>query len=225
MNNTNDRRIIHYSSTPLRIAVFVSGSGSNLQALIDASEAGLLPNVEIALVISNRADAYGLQRALRHKLPAIHLPWTRKQQQEQAEARTLALLKLFEVDLIVLAGWMRIFSSEFIAQFPRRMINLHPSLLPDDAAETYTTSDGTVIPALRGLYVVPRALAAGLPVTGSTVHYVIPEVDAGPVIARAEIAIRPDDNEETLHERLKQEEHRLVVEAVREISQTKVMLR
>lgn len=213
------------TTTPLRLAVFVSGSGSNLQALIDAVEEDKLPGVEIALVISNRADAYGLQRALHHKLSAIHLPWTRKQQQAQAEARILALLSLFEIDLIVLAGWMRIFTPEFIAQFPRRMINLHPSLLPDNGAETYTTSDGTVIPALRGLHVVERALEAGLPVTGSSVHYVIPEVDAGPVIARAEVSIRPDDSAETLHERLKQEEHRLVVEAVREIAQTKVTLR
>lgn len=222
MNNTPSHP---QTIAPLRIAVFISGSGSNLQALIDASEAGQLPGVEIALVISNRADAYGLQRSLQHRLPAIHLPWTRKQQQAQAEACILALLSLFEIDLIVLAGWMRIFTPEFLAQFPRRMINLHPALLPDDAGETYTTSDGTVIPALRGLHVVERALEAGLTVTGSSVHYVIPEVDAGPVITRAEVVITPDDSAETLHERLKQEEHRLVVDAVREIAQTKVMLR
>lgn len=202
---------------PLRIAVFISGTGSNLQALIDAIETRQLPGVEIVLVVSNKANAYGLQRALDHKLPAIYLPW---KQREEAEARALALMKLFQVELIVLAGWMRIFSPNFIAQFPRRMINLHPALLPDDGADTYMTSNGTTIPALRGLHVVKRALIENLKVTGSTVHYVIPEVDAGPVISRAELSIRAGDTEETLQERLKEREHQLVVEAVRQIAQS-----
>lgn len=200
---------------PLRIAVFISGTGSNLQALIDAIESRQLLGVEIALVVSNKANAYGLQRALAHKLPAIYLPW---KQREEAETRALALLKLFQVDLVVLAGWLRIFSSDFIAHFPHRMINLHPALLPDGGADTYRTSDGTVIPALRGLHVVKRAIEANLKVTGSTVHYVIPEVDAGPVICRGEVPIRAEDTEETLHEHLKEREHQLVVVAIREIA-------
>ena len=130
---------------PLQIAVFISGAGSNLQALIAAIESRQLLGVEIVLVVSNKANAYGLQRALDHKLPAIYLPWKHR---EEAEAHALALMQLFHVDLIVLAGWLRIFSSNFIAQFPNRIINLHPALLPDDAAGTYITSDGTVIPAL-----------------------------------------------------------------------------
>jgi len=203
--------------TLLRIAVFISGTGSNLQALIDAIESRLLSGVEIVLVVSNKASAQGLQRAFDHKLPAIYLPWKPR---EEAEARALALMKLFRVDLIVLAGWLRIFSSDFIAQFPHRMINLHPALLPDDGADTYITSDGTVIPALRGLHVVERAIEANLKITGSTVHYVIPEVDAGPVISRTEVPIRADDTEVTLQERLKEREHQLVVEAVREIAQS-----
>jgi phosphoribosylglycinamide formyltransferase 1 len=201
----------------LRIAVFISGTGSNLQALIDAIESRQLPGVEIVLAVSNKANAYGLQRALDHKLPAIYLPW---KQRGEAEARALALMKLFQVDVIVLAGWLRIFSQDFIAQFPRRIINLHPALLPDNGTDTYITSDGSVIPALRGLHVVERAIEANLKVTGSTVHYVIPEVDAGPVISRVEVSIRADDTEETLHERLKEREHQLVVEAIREIAQS-----
>src|SRR5215813_14192198 len=133
---------------PLRIAVFISGTGSNLQALIDAIESKQLPEAEIVLVVSNKANAYGLQRALDHKLPAIYLPW---KQREEAETRALALMKLFQVDLIVLAGWLRIFSTHFIAHFSHRIINLHPALLPDDSADTYITSDGSIIPALRGL--------------------------------------------------------------------------
>lgn len=201
----------------LRIAVFISGSGSNLQALIDAIESRQLPGVEIVLVVSNKANAYGLQRALDHKLSAIYLPW---KQREEAEARALALMKLFQVDIIVLAGWLRILSADFIAQFLRRIINLHPALLPDDGADTYTTSDGTVIPALRGLHVVKRAIEANLKITGTTVHYVIPAVDAGPVISRAEVSIRAGDKEEILHERLKEREHQLIVEAIHEIAQS-----
>jgi phosphoribosylglycinamide formyltransferase-1 len=197
---------------PLRVAVLVSGSGSNLQALIDAQESGRLPGVEIALVVSNKAGAQGLQRALKHKLPAIFLPWT---QRAEAEAQLAALLRLFRVDLIVLAGWMRILSADFIAQFPLRIINLHPALIPDDGTgNSFTTSDGATIPVFRGLHVVRQALAAGVKITGSSVHYVTPEVDAGPVICREEVAIVEGDSEETLHERIKQVEHRLVVEAL-----------
>jgi phosphoribosylglycinamide formyltransferase-1 len=199
----------------LRIAVLVSGSGSNLQALIDALEGGRLPGVEIALVVSNKAGAQGLQRALKHKLPAIFLPWT---QRAQAEEQLAALLRLFRVDLIVLAGWMRILSAGFIAQFPQRIINLHPALLPDDGmGNSFTTSDGTTIPVFRGLHAVRQALAAGINITGSSVHYVTPEVDAGPIICREEVAIEEGDSEETLHERIKQVEHRLIVEAVKQI--------
>ncbi|GHO85397.1 phosphoribosylglycinamide formyltransferase [Dictyobacter formicarum] len=199
-------------ATPLRVAVLISGSGSNLQALIDAIESQQLPGVEIVLVISNKANAQGLQRALKHKLPVAYIPWKKR---EEAEQRISALFQLFQADLIVLAGWMRILSAGFIAQFPQRMINLHPALLPDDSSDSYTTSDGSVIPALRGLHVVERAIEAGLKVTGSTVHYVIPAVDAGPVICRAEVAIDVDETPDTLQEKLKNQEHRLIVEAVR----------
>jgi phosphoribosylglycinamide formyltransferase-1 len=210
----NEQRHSEEDAAPLRIAVLISGSGSNLQALIDASESGQLPGVEIVLVVSNQPDAVGLQRALKHKLPTLYLPW---KQREEAEARLTAILRLFQVDLIVLAGWMRIFTARFVTQFPRRMINLHPALLPDDGmSKTYITSSGIEVPALRGLHVVQQALDAGLPVTGSTVHYVTPEVDAGPVICREEVVIEEGDTEEMLHERIKRVEHRLIVEAVRE---------
>jgi len=199
-----------------RIAILVSGSGSNLQALIDAIESGELTGVEIALVVSNRADAQGLQRALKHKIPAMYLPWKAK---EEAEERLASLLDLFHIDLVILAGWMRIFTPRFIDRYPQRILNLHPALLPENGlGNTTTTSDGSIIPAFRGLHVVQRALDAGVKVTGSTVHYVVPEVDAGPVIVRAEVAIREDDTEETLHERIKVVEHRLIVEAVRMVN-------
>jgi phosphoribosylglycinamide formyltransferase-1 len=197
----------------LRLGILVSGSGSNLQALIDAIESKELSDVEIALVVSNKADAHGLQRALRHKIPAIYLPW---KQPLESEAKLTALLYLFQVDLIVLAGWMRILSASFLAQFPRQVINLHPALLPDDGMGTnFVTSDGAAIPVFRGLHAVRQALDARVKVTGSTVHYVTAEVDAGPVVCREEVAIQAEDTEESLHARIKAVEHRLVVEAVR----------
>lgn len=208
---------VESQKAPLRIAVLVSGSGSNLQALIDATESQELPGVEIALVVSNKANAVGLQRALIHKLPAFYLPWG--MDRREVEMKLTAIFQLFQIDLVVLTGWMRIFTPDFIAQYPQRIINLHPALLPDDGqGNTFTTSDGSTIPVLRGLHVIKKALDGGIKVTGSTVHYVTPEVDAGPVICREEVAIEEGDTEETLHERVKQVEHRLIVEAVKSIS-------
>ena len=207
----------------LRLGVLISGDGSNLQALIDAIAQRELPGMEIALVVSNRADAYGIQRALQQRIPVIYLPWEKRSallssgaDMSASETKLTALLQLFQVDLTICAGWLRIFTPAFVSQFPRRLINLHPALLPDDGiGNTFTTSDGTVIPVFRGLHVIKQALAAGVKVTGSSLHYVMPEVDAGPVICRAEVAIEPGDTEESLHERIKQVEHRLIVEGVR----------
>jgi phosphoribosylglycinamide formyltransferase-1 len=210
----------------LRLGVLISGSGSNLQALIDAIENKQLTEVEIALVVSNNPNAYGVQRALKYNVPVIYLPWVRfagaqftvpqKGEMSESEVKLTALLQLFKVDLIVLAGWMRILSATFLEQFPLQVINLHPALLPDDGTgHIYMTQDGTQIPVFRGLHAVKQALDAGVKVTGSTVHYVTPEVDAGPVICREEVAITPGDTEESLHERIKAVEHRLIVEAVR----------
>lgn len=213
---TEDARASSSSKQPaLRLGVLISGSGSNLQALIDAIESHELPGVEIVLVVSNNIDAYGLERAHKHHLQAMYLPW---QNREECEAKLAAWLQLFQVDLLVLAGWMRILSAPFLSQFPRRVINIHPALLPDDGTgSSYTTSDGTTIPVFRGLHAVRQALDAGVKITGSTVHFVTPEVDAGPVICREEVAIRKDDTEESLHERLKAVEHRLIVDAVRKL--------
>jgi phosphoribosylglycinamide formyltransferase-1 len=205
--------------------------------MIDAIEARQLPCVEIALVVSNKADAYGLQRALKHRLPAIYLPWNQqpkgatcvasrtlepKATISESESRLASVLQLFQVDLIVLAGWLRILSASFLEQFPQRVINIHPALLPDDGSgSTFTTKNGTPIPVFRGLHAVRQALDAGVQMTGSCVHFVTQEVDAGPVICREEVAIVQEDTEETLHERLKVVEHRLIVEAVRKMSTMK----
>lgn len=200
---------------PFRLGVLVSGSGTNLQALIDAIEAGELPGVEIALVVSNHSDTYGLARAQQHKLQTLYLDWKNR---EESEITLTTWLNLFQVNLVVLAGWMRILSADFLARFPNRVINIHPALIPDDGSgAVYTTRDGSVIPVFRGLHAVRQALDAAVAVTGSCVHYVTPEVDAGPVICREEVAIRAGDTEESLHERLKAVEHSLIVQAVKQL--------
>lgn len=205
------------SAQPYRIAVLVSGSGSNLQALLDAQQAGDLGDAEIVLVVSDRADAYGLQRALKRRVAAAFIPLhhPRDPAARAAWERRLAdVVAAFAPDLIVLAGFMRVLSPVFLDRFPNRVINQHPALLPDDGGDTFVTSRGIVIPALRGAHVVADAIRLGLPVTGCTIHRVTPAVDDGPVLARAEVPVLPGDDEATLHERIKDVEHRLIVEVV-----------
>jgi phosphoribosylglycinamide formyltransferase-1 len=206
------------------IAVFVSGSGSNLQALFDAQAAGAL-GAEVGLVVTDRADAYGLQRALAYQTAAayIPLPATRRGADRLAvrriwEQRLISVVRSFSPDLLVLAGFMRILSADFLQHFPGMVINQHPALLPDDGGPTYTTSDGLTIPALRGAHVVPEAIERRLTVSGCTIHRVTPRVDDGPVLARAEVPVQPDDTADTLHERIKHEERRLIVEVVRRLA-------
>src|SRR5262245_64970683 len=217
------------------VAVLLSGSGSNLQALIDAIEEGAL-DARIALVLADRADAYGLQRALQHALPAAFVPLVHRAGPAEARAlaraawerRLLAVLNAFEYDLVLLSGFMRVLSADFLASCRAPVINQHPALLPDpgrafDAAQggggdTVTTSAG-IIPALRGAHVVAEALRRGLPVTGCTIHRVTPAVDDGPVLASAEVPILPGDDEAALHERIKIEERRLLVEVVGRLAQ------
>src|SRR4051812_26691830 len=216
---------------PFSIVVLLSGSGSNLQALVDAQAAGSL-GAEVGLVLSDRANAYGLQRALGHNLPAAFVPLPRVAGSPEARAdaradwerRLLGVLNAFAYDLVLLSGFMRVLSADFLAGCRAPVINQHPALLPDpgrpfDAAsassgDTVTTSAGLVIPALRGAHVVADALRRGLPVTGCTIHRVTPAVDDGPVLARAEVPILPGDDEQSLHERIKVEERRLVVDVV-----------
>lgn len=207
------------------LAVLISGSGSNLQALFDAEDAGALGGATVGLVASDRADAYGLQRALSRGVAAAHVPLPaaprgpeRAAARAAWEQRLAAIVAAFTPDLLVLAGFMRVLSPAFLQHFPGRVINQHPALLPADGGDTVTTSAGVAIPALRGAHVVPDALRLGLPVTGCTIHRVTPRVDDGPILARAEVPILPDDDERQLHERIKVAERRLIVEVVRALA-------
>lgn len=201
---------------PYRIAVLLSGSGSNLQALLDAQAEGAL-GAEIALVVSDRADAYGLQRALRYGVATAFVPLRRPRSATARAAWEHCLADVvaaFAPRLVLLSGFMRVLSPVFLDRFPDRVINQHPALLPDDGGATFTTSGGITIPALRGAHVVADALRLGLPITGCTIHRVTPAVDDGPVLARAEVPVLPADDETALHERIKAVERRLIVEVV-----------
>ncbi|NTV65962.1 MAG: phosphoribosylglycinamide formyltransferase [Oscillochloris sp.] len=207
------------------IAVLISGSGTNLQALFDAQDADDLGGARVELVVSDRSDAFGLQRALTRGVAAAHVPLpaaprgpARDAARAAWEQRLAAVVAAFRPDLVVLTGFMRVLSSAFLDRFPDRVINQHPAILPADGGDIVVTRAGLRIPALRGAHVVPDALRLGLPVTGCTIHRVTPRVDDGPILAQAEVAILAEDDEASLHERIKVEERRLIVQVVRDLA-------
>ena len=171
-----------------RVAVFVSGGGTNLQALIDARDAGQLPDGEIALVVSNKKDAGALDRARRYDIPARYL--RRKDFAEKLEP----LMREFEIDMIVLAGFLCILPEEFTRLYPRRMINIHPSLIPSFCGE-----------GMYGLHVHEAALRRGVKVTGATVHFVNEICDGGEILLQKAVDVLPGDTPESLQLRVMQQ--------------------
>jgi phosphoribosylglycinamide formyltransferase-1 len=190
-----------------RLAVLISGSGSNLQALIDAQQAGHLP-VEIAVVISNRADAYGLQRAHRARIATEVLSHRGFASREDYDTALQTRLGAHRPDLVALAGFMRILTADFVAGWQGRMLNIHPSLLPRH----------------RGLHTHQRALDAGDPVHGATVHFVTAELDGGPALVQAQVPVRPDDDADRLAARVLAQEHRIYPLAVRWVAEGRARL-
>ena len=174
-----------------RIAVLVSGGGTNLQALLDAEEAGTIPHGEIALVISNNPDAYALERARRAGVPGAVI--TKKECGSQAafEAQIQAVLERNGTDLIILAGFMCILSENFTSKWPKRILNVHPSLIPSFCGEGF-----------YGLRVHQAALDYGVKVTGATVHFVNEIPDGGEIIAQKAVSIEPGDTPEILQKRV-----------------------
>lgn len=190
------------SCAQANIAVFVSGSGTNLQALIDAPQ---LTHGTIKLVISNKADAYALTRAKTAGIEAIFV----EAKGAAFEAEVLKALRAAHIDLIVLAGFLRIFSQTFIREFGGPIINIHPSLIPSFCGKGF-----------YGLRVHEAALEAGVKVSGATVHYVTDVVDGGAIIAQKAVAVHPDDTPETLQRRIMEEaEWQLLPEAAELVSQ------
>ena len=171
-----------------RVAVFVSGGGTNLQALIDARDAGQLPDGEIALVVSNKKDAGALERARRYDITARYL--RRKDFAEKLEP----LMREFEIDMIVLAGFLCILPEEFTRLYPRRMINIHPALIPSFCGE-----------GMYGLHVHEAALRRGVKVTGATVHFVNEICDGGEILLQKAVDVLPGDTPESLQLRVMQQ--------------------
>ncbi|PIQ83034.1 MAG: phosphoribosylglycinamide formyltransferase [Candidatus Omnitrophica bacterium CG11_big_fil_rev_8_21_14_0_20_64_10] len=188
-----------------RIAVFCSGQGTNLQAILTAIRRGRL-QARVAAVVSDNPGAPALVRAARAGIPAIVVDRRRFASRERFDRALLAALKPLRVRLVVLAGFMRILSPRFIRSFPNRILNVHPALLP----------------AFRGAHAVREALAAGVRITGVTVHFVDEQVDHGPVIAQAAVPVRPDDTEATLLARVHRVEHRLYPRAIDQVLRGKI---
>jgi phosphoribosylglycinamide formyltransferase-1 len=180
-----------------RIAVLISGEGTNLQALIDAARGGRL-GAEIVAVVSNRSAARGLTRARDAGIEALHLPAVRGQQRTDYDAALAALLAPHAPDLLVLAGFMRIFGAPFVERYAGRIVNIHPSLLPK----------------FPGLDTHRRVLEAGERWHGATVHFVTAELDAGPAIIQYRLAVRPGDTADSLAERVHVGEHIILPRAV-----------
>jgi phosphoribosylglycinamide formyltransferase 1 len=184
--------------TKKRIGVLLSGRGSNFEALADSVAAGRIPNAEIAIVISNRENAPGIEKAQARQIPAQVIP-SRGLEREAYDKLVIAALEEKKVDLVCLAGYMRLLSPAFVAAYRGRILNIHPSLLP----------------AFPGLESQRQAIEHGAKFSGCTVHFVDENLDAGPIILQAAVPIRDDDTPETLSERVLKEEHRIYTEAVR----------
>jgi phosphoribosylglycinamide formyltransferase-1 len=188
-----------------RIAVLVSGGGTNLQALIDAGHRGELGGGEIAAVISSKAGAYALERAAKAGIPGYVLP---RKSFESNQAMTIALVDMMKdmnIDLVVLAGCMIIFTQELIDAYPNAIMNVHPALIPSFCGQGF-----------YGLHVHEEALKYGVKLSGATVHFVSAECDGGPIIAQKAVAVHHDDTPETLQQRIMEEaEWKILPEAVR----------
>ena len=175
----------------IRIAVFVSGGGTNLQALIDAEKSGVLRSGRIELVVSSKPGVYALERAAQAGIPAEVVARAACENQADFEGRILRLMEEYRIDLIVLAGFMSILSADFTSRYPRRILNVHPSLIPSFCGKGY-----------YGLKVHEAALAYGVKVTGATVHYVNEIPDGGQIILQKAVDIQPGDTPELLQRRV-----------------------
>jgi phosphoribosylglycinamide formyltransferase 1 len=184
----------------MKIGILISGRGSNMVAIVDAVASGEIPASEVAVVISDRADAAGLAKARERDIETVVIERNGRKRAEH-DAEIAAKLKEKRVELVCLAGYMRLLSPEFVRQFPNGIINIHPSLLP----------------SFPGLDAQRQALEHGVKVTGCTVHYVDEHLDNGPIILQRAVEVKYADTAETLAERILEEEHMLYVEAIRKL--------
>jgi len=190
-----------------RLGVLISGSGTNLQAIIDRCAAGDL-QAEVVCVISNRADAFGLQRAANHGIPALHLNHREFAGRQEYDAALVKILTQHQVELVILAGFMRIITPVLLDAFPNRVMNIHPALLP----------------AFPGLDAQKQTLEYGAKVSGCTVHFVDAGTDTGPIILQSTVPVLEDDTAESLAERIHFEEHKLYPAAIQLFAQGRLQV-
>jgi formyltetrahydrofolate-dependent phosphoribosylglycinamide formyltransferase len=208
MNSPTSRRSSGVQSPTSNLAVLISGHGSNLQSILDACASGILP-ARVAAVISDKANAFGLERARRANVPALHKPKRATQTRADYDSDLADLVACYQPDWVVLAGWMRVLTLPFLSRFPNRVVNLHPAL-PG---------------AFPGAHAIERAFEAHrrreITHTGVMVHLVPDEgVDSGPVLAQEIVPIRPDDTLESLEARVHTVEHRLLVATLKSLVTT-----
>jgi phosphoribosylglycinamide formyltransferase-1 len=180
-----------------RIAVLLSGRGSNFEAIAESVRAGRIPDAEVAIVVSNRESAGGIEKARQRGIEAVVIP-SKGKQREEYDREVVALLKEKKIDLVCLAGFMRLLSPYFVQEFRHRILNIHPALLP----------------SFPGLEAQKQALEWGVKFSGCTVHLVDEHLDAGPIICQAVVPVEDGDTEETLAARILHEEHRIYAEAI-----------
>ncbi len=193
------------TAQPLTLVVLISGRGSNLKAILDAIKDGELP-VVISAVISNRADATGLDYARQENIDTLALDADDYPDKESYDRALQGLIDCFEPGLVVLAGFMRILTPALVQHYHHKMINIHPSLLPE----------------FRGLHTHQRALEAGVREHGASVHFVSEELDSGPAILRVRVPVLPADTAEQLAARVLQQEHRLYIQAIRWLAEGRI---
>jgi len=185
----------------MNIGILISGRGSNMVALVDAVKSGEIPASQVSVVISDKPNAPGLEKAKQRNIDTLIIE-SRGRTREEHEAEIIAELKRRQVELVCLAGYMRLLSRDLVNAFPERIINIHPSLLP----------------AFPGLDAQKQALEHGVKITGCTVHFVNEALDAGPIILQRAVEVRDDDTVESLSARILAEEHNAYVEAVKKLT-------
>lgn len=193
------------SNSPVKIAVLVSGGGTNLQALIDSEKSGGLGNGKISLVIASKPGVYALERAANNQIESVVLARKEYASIEDYSKALVDTMQKADIDLVVLAGFLTIIDEQVYNAFPNRILNVHPALIPSFCGKGY-----------YGLYVHEAALEKGVKVSGATVHIVTPECDAGPIVLQKAVEVMQDDTPETLQKRImEQAEWKILPEAVR----------
>lgn len=181
----------------IKLGVLASGSGTNFEAVAKAIACQKL-NAQIQVLIYNNPEAKVTEKAENFQIPAVLLNHRKFASREDLDQKIVEVLQGYEVDLVVMAGWMRVVTPVLIDAYPNKLVNIHPSLLP----------------SFRGIRAIAQALEAGVKITGCTVHLVVPEVDAGPVLIQAGVPILADDTEETLHQRIQVQEHLILPQGI-----------